>query len=334
MTTSGTGGSAAVEPPVPASVDPLTEALQFLRMDGIFYCRSELTAPWSLGLPPMPECAWFHVVTAGSCLLVDSSGSQRVMRGGDLVVLPRGAGHAATDDPDRPPLNVIDLPHEYLSPNYAILRHGGGGERVDLICGAVRLAHPAARHLTSVLPEVIHVDAASGHALRQLPAVLEMIEGEAMDPQPGGEAVVTRLCDILVISAIRNWIETDPAARTGWIGALRDPEIGTAVALVHREPERDWTVAELAAAAMMSRSAFSARFSELVGEAPMAYVTRWRMMVATDLLESERLTVAAVAERLGYASEAAFGRAYKRVTGESPGAVRRRGASRPAFEAG
>ena len=315
-----------LDSPIPPTADPLTEALQFLRMEGIFYCRSELTAPWSLGLPPMPDCVWFHVVTAGSCVLIDSRGGRHEVRRGDLVILPHGAGHSATDDPDLDPAPVMDLPHEYLSPSYAILRHGGGGGRVDLICGAVRLAHPAARNLIEVLPEVIHVDPSTGRrALEWLPSVLGMIAAETAEPQPGSEAVVTRLCDILVISAIRSWLDTDPAAKTGWLGALQDPQIGRAVALIHREPQREWTVADLAATVAMSRSAFSARFSELVGEGPMQYVTRWRMHVATDLLREEQLTVARVAEHLGYASEAAFSRAYKRTTGTPPGAIRRAG---------
>lgn len=312
--------------PIPPTADPLTEALQYLRMEGVFYCRSELTAPWSLGLPPMPDCIWFHVVTAGSCLLFDSGGGRHEVRRGDLVILPHCAGHHATDDPNIEPAPVMDLPHAYLSPNYAVLRHGGGGVQVDLICGAVRLAHPAARSLIDVLPEVIHVDSStSRRALEFLPSVVGMIAAETAEPRPGGEAVVTRLCDILVISAIRSWLDTDPAARTGWLGALQDPQIGHAVALIHREPEHDWTVADLAATVAMSRSAFSARFSGLVGEGPMQYVTRWRMHVATDLLREEHLTVAVAAERLGYASEAAFSRAYKRTTGTPPGVVRRSG---------
>lgn len=312
--------------PIPPSADPLTEALQFLRMEGIFYCRSELTGPWSLSLPPMPGCVWFHVVTAGTCVLSGNSGEQQQLGHGDLVLLPHGTGHSAADDPTVEPAPVMELPHDYISENYAILRHGGGGPRVDLICGAVRLAHPAARNLLAVLPEVIHVDpSTNGRSLRQLPVLLDMIGAESAAPRPGSEAVVTRLCDILVISAIRSWLDADPAARTGWLGALQDPQIGPAIASIHRRPGHDWTVAELAATVAMSRSAFSARFTELVGEGPMQYVTRWRMHVATDLLRDEQRSVAAVAERLGYSSEAAFGRAYKRTTGTPPGAVRRTG---------
>jgi AraC-like DNA-binding protein len=146
---------------------------------------------------------------------------------------------------------------------------------------------------------------------------------EARELRPGGEAVITRLGDILVIQAIRSWIETDPAARTGWLGALQDPQIGHAISLIHREPARDWTVASLADELAMSRSAVAARFTELVGEHAMQYVTRWRMQVAVSSLREEGATVAQLASRLGYRSEAAFARAFKRVIGLPPGAMRR-----------
>jgi AraC-like DNA-binding protein len=129
--------------------------------------------------------------------------------------------------------------------------------------------------------------------------------------------------------AVRTWMDTDPAARTGWLGALADPRIGRALALVHRDPAREWTVAELAGELAMSRSAFAARFTELVGEPAMQYVTRWRMSVALDGLRRDDVTVAQLAGRLGYRSEAAFSRAFKRVVGTSPGAVRR-GPEQPA----
>jgi AraC-like DNA-binding protein len=135
--------------------------------------------------------------------------------------------------------------------------------------------------------------------------------------------VITRLADILVIQAIRAWIERDPAARTGWLGALRDPQIGRAITLIHREPARDWSVASLAHEVAMSRSAFAARFTELTGEPPMHYVARWRMYTALTWLGEEDAGLGELAARLGYQSEAAFSRAFKRVIGVSPGAARR-----------
>lgn len=331
--------------PVPPTSDPLTEALHFLRLEGIFYCRSELTTPFGAHLPPMPGCLWFHVATEGSCLLVDSGGRSHRLDAGTMAVLPRAVGHELVDAAEPESLvaaaggrlpSVLDLPQDYISPQYAILRHGGGGRPIRMVCAAVKVANPAARGLLDVLPEVLVVDpsaarpaGASGDivppaaTLDAVPALLEIVAAETSHPAPGGEAVVTRVCDILTITAIRTWLDTDPSARTGWLGALRDPRIGRAVALIHREPERPWTVADLAGAVAMSRSAFAARFREVVGRGPIEYLTGWRMRVATDLLAEEQLTVASVAERLGYASEAAFSRAYRRHTGTPPGAVRR-----------
>ena len=153
--------------------------------------------------------------------------------------------------------------------------------------------------------------------------VFKLMAAEAREFRSGGEAVITRLADVLVIQGIRAWIETAPAARTGWLGALQDQQIGRALALIHREPAQNWTVASLARELAMSRSAFAARFTELVNEPAMQYVTRWRMQVALDALQSEGATVAELADRLGYRSEAAFARAFKRVVGMPPGAVKR-----------
>ena len=146
---------------------------------------------------------------------------------------------------------------------------------------------------------------------------------EARELRPGGETVITRLGDILVIQAIRSWIAQDPAAQTGWLGALRDPQIGRALSLIHREPERAWTVALLAVEVAMSRSAFSARFTDLVGEPAMRYVARWKMNLALTSLKEGGTRIGDLASRLGYQSEAAFSRAFKRFVGVSPGGARR-----------
>jgi AraC-like DNA-binding protein len=310
---------------VPDYQDPLAEALLHLRMDGMFYCRSELTAPWGLDLPPMPDCLWFHVVTNGECRLRTGDGVVRTIRAGDVVVLPHGAGHQAVDEDGAPTPMVLDLPHHYVSRHYAVLRHGGGGTPATIICGVVHLGHPAARLLLDVLPEVIHVDAAIGRAQWEwLPALLSLMATEAQTARPGGETVITRLSDILVVQAIRSWIETDPEAQTGWLRAMRDPLIGRAIALVHRDPGRDWTVAALAGEVGMSRSSLSARFTELVGQSPKQYVTRWRMHLAEDLLGDPANSIAEVAATLGYHSEAAFSRAFKRETGVAPSQARNR----------
>jgi len=306
-----------------APQDPLGEALHFLRMNGAFYCRSELSAPWGLTLHAMPGYMWFHVVTSGRAWLETGEADARLLQPGDFALVPHGEGHAKRSEPGVPAPGIFELERELVSDRYEILRHGGGGARTILICGAVRFDHPAARNLVEILPEAIHIEASNSPQTEWMQSTLRLMAAEAKELRPGGEAVITRLGDILVVQAIRSWIETDPAARTGWLGALQDPQIGRAISLIHRDPARAWTVASLADESAMSRSAFAARFTELVDEPAMQYVTRWRMQVALNALRDEGASVAELASRLGYRSEAAFARAFKRVIGISPGAAKR-----------
>ncbi len=195
--------------------------------------------------------------------------------------------------------------------------------------GTIRTKHPSgsssapsARHLLEALPAIVHVERSLTPRSDWIHATLDLVADEVRNVRAGSDAVVSRLCDILVIQALRAWIERDDAARQGWLGALRDDRIGAAIALIHRSPAEPWTVASLAARVSMSRSAFAARFAELVGEPAMSYVTRWRMHLALDLLESSDSTVSSVGRAVGYDSEAAFSRAFKRVIGTSPRAAR------------
>ena len=292
-------------------------ALRHVRMSGIFYCPSELTEPWGIELPPMEHCLWFHFVTSGAATV--EVGTERIeARTGDLVLVPHGSGHRAWGTEPAPTPSVFDLPHDEVHETYALLRHGGGSARTDVVCGGVRLEHPNARHLLDALPAIVHVEASLTPRSDWTHATLDLMADELRQVRAGADAVVSRLCDILVIQAIRTWIEREGTARTGWIGALRDDQIGAAIAAIHQQPGAPWTVASLAEVAAMSRSAFAARFAELVGEPAMTYVTRWRMHQALDLLERTDGTVASIGRSVGYDSEAAFSRAFKRVTGTSP----------------
>ncbi len=302
-------------------VDPLGEALHFLRMSGLFYCRSELTAPWALEMPAFEDCLSFHVVTAGTCLLQVQAATPSMLRPGDLALVPHGRGHLLLSEPDVPSAGRVDLlPQQQVSDHYSILRYGPGGPASSIVCGIVRFDHPAAHQFLGVLPPVIHVQAAE--ASEWMLRTLGLLAAEAAQLRPGGEAVITRLADILVIQAIRSWLERDPAAHRGWLGALQDEQVGRAMTLIHRRPAEAWTVASLAREVGMSRSAFSARFTELVGEPVMRYVTNWRMHLALTWLREDKLSVGQLASRLGYESEAAFARAFKRVIGAAPGSAR------------
>ena len=302
-------------------VTALDDVLRHVEMAGIFYCASELSEPWGLEVPAM-ESLWFHVITSGRCTISVPGVAPLALGPGDLVLVPHGQGHAAWGSEPAPLAPVLDLPHEYETDTYAVLKHGGGGAVASIVCGSVRFDHPAARHLMAALPALIHIEAAHVGRADWLRAVLDLLAEETRSVRPGSDAVVSRLCDVLVLQAIRSWIDRDPAARSGWLGAVRDEGIGAAIAAIHDAPGERWTVGSLAALATMSRSAFAAKFTDLVGEAPMQYVTRWRMYTADDMLR-RGATVAAAGRAVGYESEAAFSRAFARVMGTNAGAARR-----------
>ena len=310
-----------------SAADPLGEALHFLRMSGSFYCLSEFTAPWALDLPPMQDCVMFHVVTAGECRLEVPGAEICTLRPGALALVPHGRGHSLSSGSGVTAAKLFDLPRELVSDRYEHLRHGGGGAPTTMLCAAVRFEDPSAQHLLRLLPRLIAVDAWNSPELEWLQSTLRFLNTEARELRAGGETVITRLADILVIQAIRSWIATDPQAQTGWLGALRDKQIGRAIALIHRDPARDWTVASLASAVGMSRSAFAARFTELVGEPAMHYLSRWKMHAALTWLKESDAPLSQLASKLGYESEAAFSRAFKRLMGVSPGAARRQAGS-------
>ena len=305
------------------SVDPLGEALHFLRMSGLFYCRAEFRAPWGLVLPAMRASLMFHFVTSGRCWLEVEGAERRHLQRGDLALVPHGEGHRLTSEPGIRGAKLFELPRELVSERYEILRHGGRGAATNMVCGAVRFDHPAAHHLVRLLPRVICVEASSSPHLDRVGSTLDFMAAEARELHPGGEAVITRLADILVVQTLRAWLAQDPTARGSWLGALRHRQIGRAISLIHRDPARTWTLAALAAKVAMSRSAFAARFTELVGEPAMHYAARWKMHLALTWLEEDDAPLSDLAGRLGYESEAAFSRAFKRLIGVSPGAVRR-----------
>jgi AraC-like DNA-binding protein len=308
---------------LPSIEDPLGEALHFLRMSGTLYCRSEFREPWSLGIPAMDDSLMLHVMTAGKCLLEVEGAPSRLLQQGDLALVTHGNGHVVTSALGLPVSKLFETERQQLSERYELLRLGGQGERASMICGLFKFDDPAARQLTTLLPKVIVVDAWSSPQSEWIQSTLRMIASEAKAMNPGGETVVTRLADILVIHAIRFWIANDPSAQTGWLRALHDPQIGRAISTIHRNPGRAWTLETLAGEASMSRSAFAARFTELVGEPAMRYVARWRMHAAEVRLRQENVTVAEIALSLGYESEAAFNRAFKRHIGVSPGSIKR-----------
>ncbi len=318
--------------------DPLGETLHYLRMDGVFYCHSELTAPWGARMPAMPGCMMFHLVTSGRCWLsVGVNGTAkgaakgtaegtaeggRWLQPGDFALVPHGQGHELLHEPGADAPDLFSLPRQMVSERYEWLRHGGGGASTQVICGAVRFDDPVARHLVALLPAVIAIEAAALQHGDWIQSTLRFMADEARTLRAGGEAVITRLADIVVIQAIRHWVLRDPSAQIGWLGALQDRRIGRAISLMHGSPAQDWTVESLARASTMSRSAFAQRFTALVGQGALQYLTQWRMTLARAWLV-QGSTIADVAARTGYQSESAFSRAFKRTVGVAPGRLAR-----------
>ncbi len=303
---------------LPGSSDPLGQALYQLRLNGSLYCQSELYAPWGLEMPEMPGQMMFHIVISGECWL--SAGQQGSIRlsQGSLALVPQGHGHSIFSAEGIECTHLFDVPITQISERYELLRHGGEGDHTSLLCGVISFDQVAGAKLIAQLPDVVVLDPNREEQSAWLQSTLQLIAGEAKNMSLGGETIMAHLADIIVIHAIRHWVSNSVDAQQGWLGALKDPKLGKALVAIHNEPAKGWTVDQLAQAAGMSRSGFSSRFTETIGTSVKQYLTNWRMTVARAKLMTENMPLGDLAEELGYQSEAAFSRAYKRVMGESP----------------
>lgn len=307
-----------------SDIDPLGEALHALRMNrGAFYL-AEFTAPWGLAMPA--GCTNLYLVLEGRLQLQTASGGTSLLGPGDIALVLHGDPYRLASDADAVAVAPSQLDEELVSPRYRILRQGGGGDPGRFFCGALRFERPLVYELIRHLPEGLVVS--TGTADASLPGksgqarvLIELIAAEAAAMRPGWETVCTRLADILIIQALRAWLTQQP--RSGWLGALQDPSLSLAIAAMHREPARSWSLAELAREAALSRSVFAARFREITGETPMQYLTRARMLLALSQLREADPGLGELAAGLGYSSEAAFHRAFRRIIGLTPGEVKR-----------
>ncbi len=308
--------------PLPAA-DPLGESLHLLRLTGTLYCRAELTAPWGVEVPPLDSCMVLVVVTAGRCVLETDGTAPRTLDAGSVALLTRGAAHTMRSAAGAPVAPLFEIPVDQVSERYEVMRVDGGGALARVTYAVLCVESASTRRLVEQLPEVIQVDSWGDAAAGAFHDVLRIVAAEAETSRPGGETVMTRLADVLVVQLMRSWLDHAPEARLGWLAALRDPHVGRVLGAVHHAPELPWSLHVLAREARMSRSAFAARFAELVGVPPMRYVTTWRLQVAHDHLTTGAEPLPVIARQVGYLSEAAFCRAFRREYGVSPGSLRR-----------
>jgi AraC-like DNA-binding protein len=303
--------------------DSLSEILHDLRLSGASYSRTELSSPWGIEFAPQNR-AQFHFVTEGSCWLRMSTRDRNPQRlvAGDLVLFPRGASHLLSDRPRGRTTPLEELPREQVNETTNRLRNGGGGATTLLACCSFAIGGPEVRFLFELMPPALVVrDTATRDSA--MSAFLDSMADEVMRPRVGAATIMARLADVVITRVIRTWAEDRSEDTSGWLAAIRDPRIGKALAAIHRQPGRAWSVEALADIAQLSRSVFSERFTSLLGTPPAQYLTRWRMQLASGWLRNEQLTVAEVAARIGYESESSFSRAFKRFSGQPPSALRR-----------
>ena len=292
--------------------------------------RAELSAPWAVSAPPAHEIpisliprepgskiALFHIPVSGHFWISSPTAGAVRIDAGDVVVL-NGKPHTMGDSPKRKAVAIAEvIPRKYSVWPPTVV-HGGGGACSQILCGCFKFEKATFNPIWTALPEVYHVKAEEGPPTGWLSESAEYFIREAQQNQPGGESLLNRITELMFIEIIRHRMKTLPKGDTSWLAALNDPIVGRAMRHLHEEPEHPWTVASLASAANTSRSGLAQHFDQLIGEPPMRYLTRWRVHLGAQMLEQTGGGVASIADRVGYQSEAAFTRAFKRHMGMAP----------------
>lgn len=295
--------------------------LDKMSLESVFCTHSQFSIPWGIEMPLMDNCMMFHLVINGKAYL-SVNDEKFELNSGEFVLLPRGEGHILSCGTSSFHTNLVDLPIEIINDRYERLKFGGGGNKTEMLCGAIVFKHPLTLRLLDMLPSSILVKRGS---LRYsaLKSIIDLLESETRKSEEGSAGAISRLADLLVITSLREYIESEEAAELGWVGALEDSRISKAIELVHQHPSRHWNLEDLSAEVGMSRTSFTGEFKRLVGNSPMEYLTEWRMSLAFGDLQNTKSSILQIALDYGYQSESAFSRAFKRTIGHSPSAVRK-----------
>jgi AraC-like DNA-binding protein len=307
--------------------DPLADVLELLRVRGAVMAHVRARAPWGLRLAPASG-ATFHAVTAGGCWVRVPGQAPRELLAGDVVLLPTGAGHVIASDasgPARPWDRVAKAQARDAAGEIAL---DGNGRATHLVCAAYDYDREVAHPLLSLMPPVLFVsaprdaDVAGAPDARAVQTTLGLLRHELSVRSAGWGTIVDRLIDVLFVQVVRAWLGGGRDAHASWLTALRDPVVARALGALHAAPEAPWTIDTLARRVSVSRATLTRRFTSLVGEPPLAYLTRWRMDLAARYLRETDDAAAAIAHRVGYTSEFAFSRPFARLRGQPPGRYR------------
>jgi AraC-like DNA-binding protein len=302
--------------------DVLSEVLKLIRLRGELVYAAHLGAPW--GIRFMAGPAHFHFVEEGAAWVIPVEGQAVHANAGDLVLLPHGRGHSIVDSLGTPTEAIDTLAMRAFNRDDLTLRAGGAGAPTRLVGGFFGFEGSVLPAVISALPTLIHIPRSDAGAPPWLAAISHFLVEEARVPNPGSSLMISRLIDLLVIRSLRSWASTQ-THRTGWLAGLGDERISRALTAMHADPFRRWTVNDLAEVALMSRSIFAQRFTATIGDPPLHYLARWRLTIAADLLRSGGMKVTEAAQHVGYASDAAFSRAFKAHFGYAPSEARGRG---------
>jgi AraC-like DNA-binding protein len=306
-------------------IDLVSELLLGMRLQGLKYRRMQLAPPFGVRFGAEAGRALFHFVACGAVYLRGSNGAIQVLDAGAAVLLPRGGAHDLVSAPDLPSRDIATFETAALCNTVCAIsacsEETCRTKDALIFSGCMEFDLGGMHPLVALMPEVMLVDTLLDRQ-PEIEPMLQAMEREVRTERAGSAGILARLADVVSASIVRGWVECGCGDATGWIAALRDPRLGRAIGALHRDPGRNWTVAELAAEMGSSRSVFAERFLAVTGQTPLHYVTELRMRLAAEWIGRDRMAIDVAAHRLGYGSQAAFSRAFKRVTGQSPGAVR------------
>jgi len=314
-------------------MDALSDVLRVIRLSGGVFLEAQLTAPWCFKGRISPEdCKAFqvapnlviatHFVVSGQMQLQVNDDEPLLVRAGELVLLPHNDVHAFGSDVTVTPFSQPDEVKSKAAGQFTRIELGGGGEQTQLLCGYLGSDHTFGPLLSS-LPPVLKMDVRSTPLGAWVESSFRFAVSQIAAGRVGSTTVIAKLSELLFVEAVSHYIAGLPEDRKGWLAGLRDPQIGRALTLMHAQPAKDWSAEALAADVGMSRSGFAERFTSLVGQPPMQYLTYWRMQLAAQRMRESSEAIAQIGFAVGYESEAAFSRAFKREFGKAPAAWRR-----------